>query len=90
MTVVPSKKELKPPPLEFVFKGKGQRVMLNPPKEKGSYHIKQMLEYINRLPTITASFYPERPIIFTLDHYSTHLPPEIETALFKKVIFSSI
>ena len=94
MTVVSSKKELKPPPLEFVFKGKGQRVTLNPPNkvkfqwaEKGSYRIKQMLEYINRLPTIPAAFYPERRVIFTLDDYSAHLPPEIETALFKKGYF---
>ena len=94
MTVVSSKKELKPPPLEFVFKGKGQRITFNRPNkvksqwaEKGSYHIKQMLEYINRLPTIPAAFYPERRVIFTLDDYSAHLPPEIETALFKKGYF---
>ena len=94
MTVVSSKKELKPPPLEFVFKGKGQRVTLNPPNkvkfqwaEKGSYRIKQMLEYINRLPTIPAAFYPKRRVIFTLDDYSTHFLPVIETALFKKGYF---
>ena len=95
MTVISSKKELKPPPLEFVFKGKGQKVTFIPPNkvkfqwaEKRSYRIKQMLEYINRLPTIPAAFYPERRVNFTLDDYSAHLPPEIETALFKKRLFS--
>ena len=94
MTVVSSKKELKPPPLEFVFKGKGQRVTLNPSNkvksqwtEKEFYRIKQMLEYINRLPTIPAAFYPERHVIFTLRDCSVHLPPEIETASFKKGYF---
>ena len=46
-----------------------------------------MLEYINRLATIPVAFYPERRVIFTLDDYFAHFPPEIETALFKKGYF---
>ena len=80
--------------MEFIFKGKGQRVTLNPPNKvkfqwtkKGSFCIKQMLEYINRLPTIPAAFHPQKRVIFTFDDYSVHFPPEIETALFKKGYF---
>ena len=42
-----------------------------------------MLEYINRLPTIPVAFAPSKRVIFTLDDYSPHLPPEIESALFQ-------
>ena len=91
MTITSSSKELKPPPLEFVFKGKGLKVTVNPPgkfkvqwAEKGSYHVEHMLEYIKRLSTIPVAFAPSNQVTFTLDHYSAHLPTEIENAIFQK------
>ena len=91
MTVASSSKELKPPP--FVFKGKGIRFFVKPPgkvtvqwAEKGSYHIKQMLDYINKLPTIPVVFSLSKRI-FAHDDYSVHLPPKIECAFFRKGYF---
>ena len=46
-----------------------------------------MLEYIKRLPTIPATFAPSKRVIFTLDDYSAHLPPKIESALFQTGYF---
>ena len=54
--------------------------------EKGSYRIKQLLEYINRLQARPDAFYPEKRVNFTLHNYSMH-PSEIETALCKKGYF---
>ena len=94
LTVASSSKELKPPPLEFVFKGKGLRVFVNPPgkvtvqwAEKDSYRVKHMLDYTNKLPTIPVVFSPSKRVIFTFEGYSANLPPEIERAFFRKGYF---
>lgn len=72
MTVASFSQELKPPALEFVFKGKGQRVTASLTNkvdfllaEKGCYQVQHMLEYINRLATIPVAFFPEKHVIFT-------------------------
>ena len=44
-----------------------------------------MLDYINKLPTIPVVF--SKRVIFTLDDYSAHLPPEIQCAFFRKDYF---
>jgi hypothetical protein len=94
MTIVSSTDEFKPPPLEFVFKGKGIRVKVNPPgkvqvqwAEKGSYRLEHVLKYIERLPTIPTALFPAKRVIFTLDDYSAHLPVEVDDALIKKGYF---
>ena len=82
------------PPAEFVFKGKGLRVKVNPPgkikvqwAEKGSYREENILEFINRLPTIHTKFCPRNRELFTLDDYSAHLGPEVEKAFSRKGYF---
>ena len=83
------------PPAEFDFKGKGTRTTLEPPgkiqvqwSEKGSYRTGNVLEFINRLPTLKASgLVPQNRDVFTLDDYSAHLPPSVEKALFAKGYF---
>ena len=81
MTITFSSNAIKTP-LEFVFKGKGIRVKVNPPNrataqwsDKGSYRIEHVLKYIESLPTIPIHFAPEKRQIFTLDDYSAHLVP---------------
>ena len=88
-TIASSSNRVKLPPVEFVFKGKGLRVTANTPgkikvqwAEKGSYHVKHMLGYIKRLPTIPVAFAPSKQVIFMLDDYSTHLQLEIDVVVF--------
>ena len=76
MTIASSSNQIKTPSLEFVFKGKGKRVKLNPPDkvtiqwtEKGSYRLEK---YVESLPSIPVNFAPEKRCIFTLDYYSAH------------------
>ena len=74
MAIVSLSKDIKPPPLEFIFKGKEQRFTVNPPGKvkvqwanKDSYRVKHILVYINGLPTIPVVFVPSKRVIFTLD-----------------------
>ena len=83
-----SKIELKP---EFVFKGKGTRTNLTPPKgvhyqwaPKGSYRIEQILGMIDKLTNWFNMFTEQSFAIYVLDDYSVHLMPEVRQALFKK------
>ena len=76
---------------EFVFKGKGTRTHLQPPKgvnfqwaPKGSYRIEQMLGMIKQLPNRYNMFTEQGFAIYVLDDYAVHLMPEIRQALFKK------
>ena len=95
MTIASSSSDkTKVPPAEFVFKGKGTRTRLNPPEkmtvqwpEKGSYRTENVIEFVNRLPTIHTNFQPHNRDVFTLDDYSAHLPPSVEKALFAKGYF---
>ena len=80
--------ELKP---EFVFKVKGTRTYLTPPKvvhyqwaPKGSYRIEQILGMIDKLPNRFNMFTEQSFAIYVLNDYSVHLMPEIRQALFKK------
>ena len=79
MTVASSSNKDGTPPIEFLFKGKGKRVKVNPP---GNIKV-QWAEYVNRLPAIHVAFNLENQIIFTLDDYSAHLAPEVEEAFDK-------
>ena len=92
MTIT-SSNAIKTPPLEFVFKGKGIRVKVNPPErataqmsDKGSYRVEHVLKYIETLPTIPIHFAPEKRLILTTGDYSAHLFQEVE-AFFKKGYF---
>ena len=92
MTIT-SSNAIKTPPLEFVFKGKGIRVKVNPPErataqwsDKGSYRVEHVLKYIETLPTIPIHFAPEKRRILSIGDYSAHLFQEVE-AFFKKEYF---
>ena len=94
MTIVSSTNKIETPPIEFVFKGAGKRVKVNPPAktsvqwaEKGSYRLEHILKFIENLPTIPIAFAPEKRCVFTLDDYSAHLPQEVEDAFHKKGYF---
>ena len=91
MTIASSSNAIKTPCLEFVFKGKGTRVKVNPPEratpqwsDKDSYRVQHVLKYIESLLTIPIHFAPEKCCIFILDDYSAHLVPEVEEAFLKK------
>ena len=82
------KSELKP---EFVFRAKGTRTHLTPPKgvhyqwaPKGSYQIEQILGVINKLPNQFSMFTEQSFAIYVLDDYSVHLMPQVRQTLFKK------
>ena len=82
------KVSLKP---EFVFKGKGVRVKLNPPQDvkfqwapKGSYRLEHKLSTIANLPNSHNTFTHQNYGIYALDDYSVHTMPGIKTALLKK------
>ena len=97
MTITSSSNAIKTPPLEFVFKGKGKRVNVNPPErvtaqwsDKGSYKVDYVLKYIESLQAIPIRFAPEKCHIFTLGNYLAHLFPEVEETFFKKGYFQII
>ena len=83
-----AKIELKP---EFVFKSKGTRTNLTPPKSvhyqwapKESYRIEQILGMIDKLPNRFNMFTQQFFAIYVLDDCSVHLMPEVRQALFEK------
>jgi hypothetical protein len=76
---------------EFIFKGKGVRVQLNPPPDvkfqwspKGSYRLENMLETIKNLPNRYNIFSAKNYAIYVLDDYSVHIMDEIKNALLQK------
>ena len=76
---------------EFVFKGKGTRTKINPPKginyhwaPKGSYRLEQMLATISNLPNRYNMFTQKNFCIYVLDDYSVHIMPEVKEALYKR------
>lgn len=94
MTTISSSNNVKPPPLEFVFKGKGLRVKVNPPNgvtvqwaEKGSYRLEHMVKFIERLPAKPVALFPKRRSIYLLDDYSVHLDPKLEEIAHKRGYF---
>ena len=84
----------KPPyllPPEFVFKGKGKRITLNPPEgvhahwaEKASYRVETMLDTIKYLPNNVNPWTCKDYAIYVLDNYSVHQVEEVTTALLSK------
>ena len=71
---------------EFLFKGAGKRVHLDPPEgvhvqwaPKGSYRLENMEAMIARLPTRVKSLVFEQKTwaIYSLDDYSVHLQDEV-------------
>ena len=85
------------PKPEFVFKGKGVRVKLNPPRgiifqwsDSGSYRVAHVLKTIAHLPTVVGPMerYTNGGLskfkIYTLDNYSCHLDPSVYESLYKK------
>ena len=75
----------------IVFKDKGTRAHLTPPKDvhyqwtpKGSYQIEQILGMIDKLPNRFNMFREQSFAKYVLDDYSVDLMPEVRQALFKK------
>lgn len=75
---------------EFLFKGAGKKVKLNPPEgvhvqwaPKGSYRLENMQAMIKRLPTRVRNFVFEEKNwgIYSLDDYSVHLQEEVLQSL---------
>ena len=82
---------------EFIFKGKGKRVKLEPPKgvnfqwsDSGSYRQENVLKTISTLPTRIGPIERNLPsghkkfAIMTLDDFSAHLNEEVKQKLFQK------
>ena len=74
-----------------MFKGKGIRTHLTPPKgvhyqwaPKGSYRIEHVSGMIDKLPNRFNMFTEQSFVIYVLDDYSVHLMSEVRQALFKK------
>ena len=74
-----------------MFKGKGTRTHLTPPKGvhyqwvlKRSYRVEQILSMIDKLPNRLNMFTEQSFAMYVLDDYSVHLMSEVRQALFKK------
>ena len=96
-TLMSSSNAASPPLPEFVFKGKGQRVKLDPPSgvkfqwsDSGPYRVAHVMQMVKNLPTFVGPLETMMPggkkkfRIFTLDDYSAHLDPSIAEELFRK------
>ena len=70
---------------EFVFKGKGTRIKLNPPEgmkvqwsDSGSYRLKHILQTIENLPNRNRNPFSKKDwAIYVLDNYAVQIMPEI-------------
>ena len=70
---------------EFVFKGKGTRIKLNPPEgmkvqwgDSGSYQLKHILQTIENLPNRNRNPFSKKDwAIYVLDNYAVQIMPEI-------------
>jgi len=76
---------------EFVFKGIGKHVTLDPPEgvhvqwaPKGSYQLDTMLKTIHQLPNRYHIFRPGDYVLYILDDYSVHVTEEVRGALFQR------
>ena len=76
---------------EFVFKGKGVRVHLNPPEgvkvqwtPKGSYRLETMLTTISSMKNRAGMFTHKEYAIYVLDDYSVHITSEVRQALLAR------
>ena len=94
MTSLSSEKVSTAPKLEFVFKGVGTWVKLDPPAgvtvqwaPKGSYRVEHMVNFCSRVPVQSCALFPQKRKIFTLDDYSAHLDPQIKEELKKQGYF---
>ena len=94
MTSLSSEKVSTAPKLEFVFKGVGTRVKLDPPAgvtvqwaPKGSYRVEHMVKFCSQVPVQSCALFPQKRKIFTLDDYSAHLDPQIKEELKKQGYF---
>ena len=79
------------PTPEFVFKGKGIRVHLNPPEgvkvqwtPKGSYRLDTMLTTISSMKNRSSMFTHKDYAIYVLDDYSVHITSEVRQALLAR------
>ena len=79
------------PPPEFVFKGKGVRVHLNPPDgvkvhwaPKGSYRMETMMATIKNLKNRANIFSHRDFALYILDDYSVHVSEEIRKAFLAR------
>ena len=82
------------PELEFVFKGTGKRVKLNPPSgvtvqwaPKGSYKLENVVKFCDQVPAQPCVLFPQKRKIFTLDDYSAYLDPAVKESLSKRSYF---
>lgn len=87
-TQVSTGSKLKP---EFVFKGKGVRIHLDPPQgvhtqfaPKGSYRLDTMLGTIGHLPNRNNPFTSSNFALYILDDYSVHVTDEVRKALLNR------
>ena len=94
MTSVASGRLSSAPSLEFVFKGAGKRVILNPPSgitvqwaPKGSYRLEHVVKFCDQVPAQPCALFPQKRKIFTLDDYSAHLDPAVKKSLAKRGYF---
>ena len=94
MTSAAPNKTASSPNLEFVFKGVSKREKLNVPNNvsvqkdpKGTYRLKHVLKFIEKVPAQPCSLSPGKRKIFILNEYSAHLHPQVKEALKKKGYF---
>ena len=76
---------------EFVFKGKGTKITLNPPADikyqwsvSGSYRLEHMIKTVNNLPNRYNPFTQKDYAIYALDNYAVHLMSELRKALWNR------
>ncbi|GFO11576.1 steryl-sulfatase [Plakobranchus ocellatus] len=79
------------PQPEFLFKGKGVRIQVNPPPgvkvqfaPKGSYRLENMLKTIGHMKNRYNMFSQKDFAIYILDDYSVHLQEEVRKKLLEK------
>ena len=94
MTSLASGRPYSAPELEFVFKGTGKQVKLNPPSgstvqwaPKGSYRLEHVVKFCDQVPAQPCALFPQKRKIFTLDDYSAHLDPAVKESLSKRGYF---
>ena len=71
MTTVSSSNKFSAPPCEYLFKGKSTRVKLSPPPktkvqwtEKSSYRFRNLLQYVENIPTEPVALFPKRSYLY--------------------------
>ena len=94
MTSVSSGKQATAPKLEFIFKGAGKRVKLDPPSgvtvqwaPKGSYRLEHVQNFCDKVPPNPCALFPQKRKIYSLDDYSAHLDPSVQDSLLKRGYF---